>query len=451
MNIKNNNIADLLNSLRETLPVAQRDKLPHVTDTASVREWGSIMQGDASIQNEFLGNLQNLYIKPYLIQKSFKNPFAVLKKGTAEGGTIEEVAFNLIKAREFNAHKGAEREFQRNLPDVRSSFHTTNVSLQYPLTEDEFYPRRIFASLEAVGAFIQAALQSAYTSAEHDEYMLLKYLLIKSVTRGRLHAIATDGTPKGIVKKARTLAQQLQFYSTKHNQSGLHTFTKTENLYMFLTAEQIAELDVEVLATAFNMEKSEFMGHVLTMPDFDEFDNDHFSEIKDGQFEPVTAEELALMQKVSALLFDSEWIQWYDVVRTTSYNYSAAGNYKNYFYTVQMILSTSPFSNAIVLTKEEIANPENLVYVVDTVAQKGENIVQVSLTPKEKVNIHRDRVIFLQNESANENGTIVKPYGEITYTKAGNQKLEVSLNGQLYSAQTDGSKLKVGSEITLTK
>jgi hypothetical protein len=451
MNIKNNNIADLLNSLRETLPESQRDKLPHVTDTASIREWGSIMQGDASIQNEFLGNLQNLYIKPYLIQKSFKNPFAVLKKGTAEGGTIEEVAFNLIKAREFNPHKGAEREFQRNLPDVRSSFHTTNVSIQYPLTEQDFYPRRIFVSFEAVGVFIQTALQTAYTSAEHDEYLMLKYLLIKSVCRGRLHAIATDGTPKGLVKKARTLAQQLPFYSTKHNQAGMHTFTKPENLYLFMTAEQIADLDVEVLAAAFNMEKTEFLGHVLTMPDFDEFDNDRFSEIKGGQFEPVTTEELELMKKVSALLFDNEWVQWYDVIRTTTSNYNASGSYKNYFYTVEMILSTSPFSNAIALTKEEIANPENLVYVVDTVAQKGENIVQVSLTPKEKVSIHRDRVIFLQNESANENGTIVQPYGNITFSKAGNQKLEVSLNGQVYSAQVDGSKLKVGSEITLAK
>ena len=120
MNIKNNNVADLLNSLREQLPTAQRDKLPHVTDNNSVREWGSILQGDPGIRNEFLGQLQNLFIKPYLLHKSFRNPFAVFKKGTAEGGTIEEVAFNLLKAREFSQHKGAEREFQRNLPDVRT-------------------------------------------------------------------------------------------------------------------------------------------------------------------------------------------------------------------------------------------------------------------------------------------------------------------------------------------
>ena len=176
-----------------------------------------------------------------------------------------------------------------------------------------------------------------------------------------------------------------------------------------------------------------------------------FSQITDNQFEPVTADELALMRKVAAVIFDAEWIQWYDVYRVMTSSVNQSGLYENYFYTLEMILSTSPFSNAISLTKEEIANPENLVYVVDTVSQKGENIVQVTLTPKEKVNIHRDRVIFLQNDSANENGTIVEPYGMITYTKAGNQKLEVTLNGQVYSAQVDGSKLKVGSEITLAK
>lgn len=451
MTIKNNNVADLLNSLREQLPTAQRDKLPHVTDNNSVREWGSILQGDFNLRNEFLGQLQNLYVKPYLIQKSFRNPFAVFKKGTAEGGSIEEVAFNLLKAREFSQHKGAEREFQRNLPDVRSAFHTTNVKVQYAVTIDQNYPRRAFVSLEAVGAFISDIVAQLENSAQHDEYLMFKYLVTKSVTTGRTHAITTDGTPKGVVKKARTLAQQLKYYTTKHNQAGLHTFTNTDNLYILATAEQVADLDVEVLASAFNMDKTEFLGHVVTFPDFDEFDNDRFSEITDHQFEPVTADELALMRKVAAVIFDAEWIQWYDVYRVMTSSVNQSGLYENYFYTLEMILSTSPFSNAISLTKEEIANPENLVYTVETVAQKGENIVQVSLIPKEKVNIHRDRVIFLQNESANENGTIVEPYGLITFTKAGNQKLDVTLNGQVYSAQVDGSKLKVGSEITLSK
>lgn len=452
MTLKNNNVADLLNSLRETLSQPLREKLPTVKDNDSVKTWGSVLMGNPIIRNEFLANLQNFYIKPYIIAKNFKNPYAVFKKDQIVNGNIQEVAFELIKAREFDQHKGAEREFARNLPDVRSAFHTVNVSIQYPVTIQDNYLNRAFTSIDAVGALISQILSQLENSAANDEYLMFKYLLIKGVTKGRTHAIATDGTPKSVVKKARTLAQQLKFYTTKHNQARLHTLTNPENLYLLATAEQIAEMDVEVLASAFNMDKTEFVGHVISFPDLDEFDNDRFSEIAGDQFEPVTADELNLMKKVALVMVDEEWFQVYDAYRTMTSVYNNAGLYTNYFYTIEMILSTSPFSNAISLTKEEIANPTSLQYKVTTVAQKGESIVQVTLEPVTKVGIHNDRVIFKQTDKAVENGTIVAPYGEITFTKTGAQELEVDLNGVTYKATgVDGSKLKVGSTIDFAK
>lgn len=452
MSLKNNNVASLLNNLRETLPESYRSRLPQVIDTDSVKTWGSVINGDPIMRNEFLMNLQNLYVKPYIIAKHFKNPFSVFKKDQVVNGTIQEVAFDLIKAREFDQHKGAEREFARNLPDVRSTFHTVNVSMNYTVTIDDTYLSRAFTSIEAVGSLINNVVAQLENSAAYDEYLLIKYLVIKGVTKGRTHAIASGTTPKDIVKKARTLAQQLKFYSTKHNQAKLHTFTTPENLYILATAEQIAELDVEVLATAFNMDKTEFIGHVISFPDFDEFDNDRFSSIAGGQFEPVSADELDLMRKVGAILVDEEWFQVYDAVRAMTSVYNNAGMYTNYFYRIDMILSTSPFSNAITLTKEEIANPATLTYKVITVSQKAGNIVKVTLEPSTKVGIHNERVVFKQSAKSTEAGTLVEPYGEITFTKAGAQELEAELNGVVYKATAvDGSKLAVGATITFNK
>ena len=87
---------------------------------------------------------------------------------------------------------------------------------------------------------------------------------------------------------------------------GVKTATPKEKQYIFMSAEFNAQFDVEVLASAFNMDKAEFMGSLILIDDFNTFDIDRFSELKKhtDMIEDVGSDELLLMKDVKAILVD---------------------------------------------------------------------------------------------------------------------------------------------------
>ena len=166
----------------------------------------------------------------------------------------------------------------------------------------------------------------------------------------RLFAIdATD--IKDFGKKSRGVSNLITFMSNKYNANGVHTTTPKADQYIFMDAMFNADYDVEVLASAFNMDKAEYQGKLKLIDDFGTFDNERFNVIRanSDMIEEVTAEELAICSKVKAVLVDKEWFQVYDNLTKFTEDYVASGMYWNYFYNVWKTVSYSPFSNAIVL------------------------------------------------------------------------------------------------------
>lgn len=65
-----------------------------------------------------------------------------------------------------------------------------------------------------------------------------------------------------------------------------------------MDADFNAKFDVEVLASAFNMNKADFIGKLHLIDDFTTFDNERFEAIRKEStgLEEVTTDELALMK-----------------------------------------------------------------------------------------------------------------------------------------------------------
>lgn len=94
----------------------------------------------------------------------------------------------------YTPEKGEEREFKRTLPDV-SLFHVINWRVMYPVTIQDEDLKQAFLSIEGVQDLIAKIVDSVYTAAEYDEFLLFKYLLIKNITKGKLKPISIgDGT-----------------------------------------------------------------------------------------------------------------------------------------------------------------------------------------------------------------------------------------------------------------
>ena len=409
---------DILNVIRTNATAEYQSLVPAVTTEKDIPKVGEVLLGYPHLANQFLNALVNRIALVRVKSANFNNMFARLKKGYLElGETVEEVFVNIAKAREFSVEKAASREFKRTLPDVRSAFHSMNYRVQYPVTIQDEDLRRAFLSLDGVTDMIAKIVDAVYTANEYDEYLLFKYMLIKAIAHGKMYPVSVDNSDiKNAAVAFRGTSNRLEFMSTAYNESGVTTNTKKADQYIFMSADFNAQYDVNVLASAFNMDKADFMGRLILVDDWTTFDNERFAEIRAGsdQIGTITASELSLMSGVIAVLVDSEWFQFYDNHTKFTEKYVASGEYWNYFLNVWKTVSYSPFSNAVVFaTSSFTREPATISVKVADISESAEAKVFTLEVDDSSVALTDRRVEFTQNEGFTEAGIAIHKYGAI--------------------------------------
>lgn len=450
---------DILNTIRANLTPEYQNLVPVVEKETDIPKVGEVLYGYPSLANLFINALVTRIASVRVKSALFNNAYADLKKGYLEyGETVEEVFVNIVKAREFSVEKAPSREFKRSIPDVKTAFHAMNYRVQYPITIQDEDLRTAFLSMDGVQDLIAKIVNSVSVGAEYDEYLLFKYLMIKAITKGKMYVANSGATERESAIAFRGMSNALTFMSNKYNESGVTTITKTDDQQIFMDAKYNATFDVDVLASAFNMDKATFIGKLRLIDDWTTFDNERFSVIREAcdMLEEVTEDELSLMKDVTAVLIDSEWFQVYDNHFKFSEKYVASGEYWNYFLNVWKTVSHSPFSNAVVFVKENSFNaidvPETItVEVVDkSIAEHGS--VLTLAYENEGATFFNGSPIFVQTRLATENGVGVHKYGSYIFPpNASAVGVEVNLGDYTYANGSVEPTLEVGATIELTR
>lgn len=451
---------DILNVIRQNATAEYQSLVPVVSTETDIPKVGEVLFGYPALANQFINALVNRIAAVRVKSAVYNNGFADLKKGYLEfGESIEEVFVNIAKAREFSAEKAEAREFKRTLPDVRSAFHVMNWRVMYPVTIQDEDLRMAFLSMNGVQDLIARIVDSIYTAAEYDEYLLFKHAIIKNIAHGKMYPVAVDASDiKNAAVAFRGTSNRLTFMNTAYNAAGVHTVTPKGDQYIFMSADFNAQFDVNVLAAAFNMDRADFMGRLKLIDDFTTFDNDRFSEIVAGsdQIDLVTDEELALMADVIGVLVDGEFFQFYDNNNKFTEKYVASGLYWNYFYHVWKTCSVSPFSNAIVFVKNtaNTALPETVTYIVDSVNVSDEGYT-LTLSEDPADTVAHSVANFVQTQAATTAGIAIHRYGAViapASQKETSLTLDLTIDGATYTAGTAvTAATEVGTEITFTK
>lgn len=451
---------DILNTIRANASAEYQGSVPVVTKATDIPKVGEVLYGYPALGNQFLSALVNRIALVRIKSAVFNNAYSQLKKGYLMfGETVEDVFVNICKAREFSAEKAESRELKRSLPDVRTAFHTMNYRVQYPITIQDEDLRMAFLSAEGVTDLIARIVDSVFTAAEYDEYLLFKYLLIKTISHGKIFPKAFDAADmKNAAKAFRSMSNQLTFMNTKYNNSGVHTTTPREDQFIFMDSEFNAGYDVDVLAAAFNMDRATFTGQLMLIDDWTTFDNDRFSDIIAGSdmIEPVTADELALMANVKAVICDREWFQVYDNQSKMTEKYVASGEYWNYFYNVWKTVSSSPFSNAVVFVDDAVSVTAPQTFNAEILSiDKNEDGTVITMKPAlDTAAINNYSYKFIQTEDMVKQKIAVHPYGAFIFSpNAANCKIVCELGGATYStaAVFDYAAASVGDMVALVK
>lgn len=352
---------DILNAIRNGATANYRDYVPVASaNTDSIREIGAIIMNYPTLQNEFLSSLINRIGRVLITSKMYSNPWSMFKKGMLElGETIEEIFVNIAKPFEYDAGVSESEVFKREIPDVRSAFHILNYQKFYKTTVQQEQLRQAFLSWQGITDLITKIIDSMYTGANYDEFQTMKYMIAKNIINGNLYPVTvpdvTTANAKAITSKIKGVSNNFEFMSNAYNKAGVHNFVMKENQYLIVNSDFDATMDVEVLASAFNMEKAEFAGHRVLVDSFGNIDIARLNQLfaNESWYEEIGEDELQALNAIPAILVDENWFMILDNMSNFTEQYNGQGLYWNYWYHVWKTFSVSPFANASVFVTGE--------------------------------------------------------------------------------------------------
>lgn len=340
-----------LNQIRELSTELYQKQVPAITDDMSISAWGAPILEYKEVQNEFISNLINRIVYTQFEIKYFRNPLKVLEGDRIPLGYAgQEIYVNPAQGRQFNGDDFAGL-LAKYESDVKVQYMAINSDLQYPVTILRQDLKKAFVSWGDLETFIDQLSNSLYNGAYIDEFRFTKNLISGAYEGNRavieqVTAPTTEELAKQFVTQARTFFLNFGTPSSNYNAwskmggSGrpIVTWTEPEDVVFIIRNDLRAYLDVNVLANAFNMDKTTLMGNIISVDNFDVYDNEG-NKIFDGS-------------NIIGFMGDKSWfrIKEQDMFMDTFYNPN--NRTWQYYLNIIKMYNYSLFANGVIFATE---------------------------------------------------------------------------------------------------
>ena len=274
-------------------------------------------------KNEFLGSLVNKIGRQEYASKAYLNPLSKFKKGFIDNANeIEEIYVARVQG--LSQDLDGTTTLKRVKPDVKTLYHNQEYGKCYTATITDKQVRQAFTSKDGVKRIADEILSQQHTGVEYDEYVAMKEAIndfadaLPETAKRTVTEVTNQTTAKEFVKKVKKDIGKMQFRSTNYCEYEQHS--KADDLVLFVHIDYQAEIDVELLATAFNIDKAELNTRVVYV---DGFTN----------------------TKLRAVLLDVGSIKVFDTLYNNEQQRNAQGMFTNYHLNVEKIVSYSTLYN----------------------------------------------------------------------------------------------------------
>ena len=358
--------------------------VPVVTDATTIGEFGApiIDSQNVNVLNDFIGLLKKV-VYTAVYNKTFNNPLAQLEgERMPLGQFIEDVYVNPANARGFNVNDFAGL-LQKYEAKTAVQYLAINSDLQYAVTITREKVRNAFTSWDNLEALISGMVNSLYNGAYIQRYNATKGLVLGAFTGNnvqyeKISDVTDEASAKLLIQKLRSAFSKFQVPSTKYNawnkvkggDLALKTWTDPEDIVVMISADLEALVDVQVLARAFNMSETDFLGKVIVVDDFSQYNEDGSLAV-DGS-------------AIKCAIMDRAWfkIKTQDFAMDEFYN--ANNRCWNYYLNDVRMVNYSLFANAIVFsTADPVVDATAIEAGADTasVAAGAKVTVPFTITP----------------------------------------------------------------------
>lgn len=437
----NEGLVTSLNALREMSVNGSsiyHQYIPVIDENTSISTIAEPVLTVPAVANDFMSMLVNRIVYTQFETKYFRNPLQILEGDRIPLGYAgQEIYVNPAKGRKYNVNDFAGL-LQKYEADVKVQYMTLNSDLQYPVTVTRHDLKKAFTSWESLDRFIDQLSNSLYNGAYIGEYRYTKNLIGSAYSYGGVQVetvseITDEASAKAFVKKVRNLFLNFQTPATSFNAwakvggngNPITTWSNPEDIVVILRNDVRTEIDVDVLASAFNMDKATLMGNILTVDNFDIIDDEGVKRF-DGS-------------NILGMIADKSWfkIKRQDMYLDEFYN--ANNRTWQYYLNITKMYQYSLFANAVVLATAEptiaITSMDYKANVVEIKQGDVENL-EITVTPFGATSpaieyTSSNQSVFTVLADSNNRIAKVTAVGEgtaILTATAGNVKTTVTIN-----------------------
>lgn len=381
----NEGLVTSLNALREMSVSGSsiyHQYIPIIDENTSISTLAEPILTVPAVANDFMNMLVNRIVYTQFEAKLYNNPLKILEGDRIPLGYAgQEIFTNRAKGRKYNVNDFAGL-LQKYEADTKVQYMTLNSDLQYPVTVTRHDLKKAFTSWTDLDRFIDQLSNSLYNGAYIDEFRFTKNLVGSAYSYGGVQvqtvsAISSEATAKAFVKACRNLFLGFQVPSTSYNAwakvggygDPITTWSNPEDIVILLRNDVRTEIDVDVLASAFNMDKATLMGNILAVDNFDVIDDDGVKRFDGSAILGLIADKSFFRIKQQDMYLD----QFYNANNRTW----------QYYLNVTKMYQYSLFANAVVLatsnptiTVTDLKFADSLINL--TVGTNGEEAVIVT-------------------------------------------------------------------------
>ena len=323
------------------------------------------------------------------------------------GDTIEEIGIRSYQAHTYKVSGTPGDCFEQEPPDIVTMLHRVNHKVYYERTDNLNVIRRAFLNDGGLSRFFAANATVFMNSDQRDNFEECKKILTDNYKFANMRKIhianptENDTNMRALSKLIREIAIKCTFLTADYNRFELDTFTPTAELCVFITPDVDAAMIVDMLAYAYNMEKAELVGNVITIDKWD-------------------------LPGTNIFICDKEAFQIHRQVFQVGTIYDPRHLCLNTFLHDQAMYSFSQFLNAVCLTTNDVDD---------------ENVTTVAVTP--------GATTVTKGQTEDNTAEVTGDETNAVFWKISGNTSEdtyINGNGRLYCASDE----KTGTKITIT-
>lgn len=366
--LKVNNDSELLSYIINVTPeLASEIDLP--AQGESIAPIGKLIMSNDRFKNAFINTI-NLIGLTVIDRNYWDDPWeGFTERGTLNyGQSVRELIVDIADVFDYNQYATSATHFLENVvPNVYNYIHEVNYQKFYKTTTSDEQMAMAFNTQGGLMDLIEKIVGSLYEGYKYDKYIVNKYMLCRRILDGTITSVEIDNygslTPRQRVSFIKNISNKMTFRSPNYNPAGVRVATPFADQIMILNTDFEADLSTEVLATSFFLNEAKFKSDLALIDGFNNQDTARLTELLGSAYIPFTDDELTALGAIPCVIIDREFFQDYNYSLDNAMDMATNGTRATNFYNPETlknnhwlhtwkVVSTSPFKQAVVFTKD---------------------------------------------------------------------------------------------------